>query len=55
MREEIQARRELRAFARLILPIFEAEFQDQLLKKQPCWMFITILHRHMLELEQQAK
>ena len=45
----------MRGFARLVLPIFEAEYQRQLTSPAPCWMFLTILEHRMRELEEQAK
>lgn len=53
--DELRACSEMRAFARLILPIFEAEYQEQLLAPTPCWMFLSMLERRMRELEKQAK
>ena len=43
------------AFARLILPVFEAEYQQQLTSPAPCWMFVTMLERRIRELEKQAQ
>lgn len=53
--DELRARSELRAFARLILPVFEAEYQTQLTSPEPCWTFLSVLDRRMRELEEQAK
>lgn len=53
--DELKVRSELRAFARLILPLYEAEYRRQMTSPQPCWMFLTILERRMRELEKQAK
>jgi hypothetical protein len=52
---ELRVCTEMRAFARLILPIYEAEYESQLTSPAPCWMFLSILERRMRELEQQAK
>jgi len=52
---EIRACAEMRAFARLILPVFEAEYQQQLTSPAPCWMFVTMLERRIRELEKQAQ
>jgi hypothetical protein len=53
--DELRARSELRIFARLILPVYEAEYQSQLTSPSPCWMFLSVLERGMRELEKQAK
>jgi hypothetical protein len=45
----------LRNFARLLLPIYDLEFQQQLSSHQPCWMFLAVLERQMRVLEEQAK
>jgi hypothetical protein len=52
---ELQVCTEMRAFARLILPIYEAEYQTQLTSPEPCWMFLSILERRMRQLEEQAQ
>lgn len=52
---ELRACAEMRAFARLILPVYEAEYQQQLTSPAPCWMFLSILERRLRELEKQAK
>lgn len=52
--DEMKACTEMRAFARLILPIYEAEYQSQLTSPEPCWMFLSILERRMRQLEKQA-
>ena len=52
---EFRACSEMRAFARLILPIYEAEYQSQLTSPALCWMFLSVLERRMRELEKQAK
>jgi hypothetical protein len=53
--DELRARSEMRAFARLILPVFEAEYQAQLMSPSPSWLFVSTLERRMRELEEQAK
>lgn len=53
--DELRARSEMRAFARLILPVFEAEYQTQLLSPEPSWLFLSTLERRMRELEKQAE
>jgi hypothetical protein len=53
--EDLRACSEMRAFARLILPIYEAEYQTQLTSSAPCWMFLSMLERRMRQLEEQAK
>jgi hypothetical protein len=52
---ELQVCTEMRAFARLILPIYETEYQRQITSSAPCWMFLSILERRMRELEKQAR
>ena len=52
---ELPACSEMRAFAQLLLPIYEAEYQRQLTDPAPCWMFLTVLERRMRELEKQAQ
>jgi len=52
---ELRACAEMRAFARLILPIFEVEYQQQLMSPAPCWMFVGMLERRIRELEKQAQ
>ena len=51
--DELPAAIQLRNFARLLLPIYELEFQQQLSSPNPSWMFLTVLERHMRELEEQ--
>jgi len=53
--DELPAAIQLRNFARLLLPIYELEFQQQLSSPNPSWMFLAVLERHMRELEEQAK
>jgi hypothetical protein len=53
--DEIRARSEIRVFARLILPVFEAEYQSQLMSPTPCWTFLAVLERQLRTLEEQAK
>lgn len=53
--DEIPAAVQLRNFARLLLPIYELEFQQQLSSPQPSWMFLAVLERQMRVLEEQAK
>ena len=52
---ELRACSEMRAFARLILPIYEAEYASQVTSPAPCWMFLSILERRMRELEKEAQ
>ena len=52
---ELSATVQLRNFARLLLPIYDLEFQQQLSSPQPCWMFLAVLERQMHVLEEQAK
>lgn len=52
---ELPVLSEMRAFARLILPIYEYEYQRQLMAGEPCWTFLAVLERRMRELEEQAK
>jgi hypothetical protein len=52
---EIPVRRQLRAFARLLLPLFQEEFEHEISSPKPSWMYAAILHRRMRELEQQAQ
>jgi len=52
---ELQVCTEMRAFARLILPIYEMEYQRQVTSPAPCWMFLSIIERRMRELEKQAR
>jgi hypothetical protein len=51
---EIPVRSQLRAFARLLLPLYEEEYQRQIHSPQPSWIFVSILHRRMRELEREA-
>ena len=53
--DELRARSEMRSFARLLLPIFEFEYQSQLTSPKPSWMYLTILERRMRQLEKQAQ
>ena len=53
--DEIRARSEMRVFDRLILPVFEAEYQSQLMSPTPCWTFLSVLERQLRTLEEQAK
>ncbi len=53
--DELPAATQLRNFARLLLPIYELEFQQQLSSPQPSWMFLAVLERQMRVLEEQAK
>lgn len=53
--DELPAAVQLRNFARLLLPIYELEFQQQLNSPQPSWMFLAVLERQMRDLEAQAK
>ena len=53
--DELSATLQLRNFARLLLPIYDLEFQQQLSNPQPCWMFLAVLERQMRVLEEQAK
>ncbi len=53
--DELPVMSELQAFARLLLPIYELEYQRQLLAPEPCWTFIAVLERRMRELEEQGK
>jgi hypothetical protein len=53
--DDLRACSEMRSFARLVLPIYEAEYQSQLTSPAPCWMFLAILERRMRQLEKQAK
>jgi hypothetical protein len=52
---ELQVCTEMRAFARLVLPIYELEYQRQLTNPAPCWLFLSILERRLRELEKQAQ
>lgn len=52
---DLPIRVQMRNFARLILPIFEAEYQSQLMAPQPSWMFLTVLEREIRRLEKQAR
>ena len=52
---ELRVPAELRTFARLLLPIFEVEYQTQLTSPQPCWMYLAIVERRMRQLEKQAQ
>jgi len=53
--DELRACSEMRVFARLLLPIYEAEYQSQLTSPEPCWMFLSVLEHRLRELEKQAK
>lgn len=53
--DELQVCAEMLMFARLILPIYEAEYQQQITSSTPSWMFLSILERRMRELEKEAK
>ncbi len=53
--EELPVLSQMKAFARLILPIYENEYQRQLMAKEPCWTFLACLEHRMRELEEQAK
>lgn len=53
--DELPAAVQLRNFARLLLPIYELEFQQQLSSPKPSWMFLAVLERQMRVLEEQAK
>jgi hypothetical protein len=53
--DELRACSEMRLFARLVLPIYEAEYQSQLTSPAPCWMFVAILEHRLRELEKQAQ
>ena len=52
---ELRARSELRCFARLLLPIYQFEYQEQVTSADPCWPFLTMLERRMRQLEKEAQ
>lgn len=52
---DLRACAEMQVFARMLLPIYQAEYQSQLTSPAPCWMFLSILERRMRELEKQAE
>ena len=46
---------ERRAFASFLIPIYEQQWHSELTSPKPCWMFLAILHRRLLELEQECR
>jgi hypothetical protein len=53
--DELQVCAEMRAFARLLMPLYQAEYERQLMSSAPSWLFMTILERRLRELEQAAR
>jgi len=44
-----------RAFARLLSPLYEQEWQRELTSPKPAWSYLIVLHQRMTELEQECR
>lgn len=50
--DEPASKDEVRAFALLILPIFEYEWERALTSPSPDWRYLASLHKHILQLQE---